>query len=86
MVATARRGSGLPAAPLSQHIVGSAAVIGTVFWKTILTTIDRHRLGVAILFANFGYSGWWLGLTSALIAIGGDTVVGISLKVLKLVG
>ena len=52
----------LPDNPLQPSLV-------SVLIALALTTLDRQRTGATLLFANLGYSRWWLLRTSGVVIV-----------------
>ena len=62
-------------------LTGASATFVSVILTVALATLDRRRIGAPLLFANMGYSSWWLIITTGAILVVSELVLRVSVSI-----
>ena len=71
-----------PQVPLGVMVVGTSPTLVSFVFAVALATVDRRRVGAPLLFANLGYSTWWLVGTSAVVVVTAEILARMVLRVM----
>lgn len=70
-----------PPIPFTTMLTGASATFVSVILTVALATLDRRRIGAPLLFANMGYSAWWLTITTGAILVVSELVLRVSVRI-----